>query len=112
MPRRSQRQRRRFQSHSEVSLRPPDRMLEFPTGNGSSDDMGARLPHSNLASRRAYAAMCTFGICELCQHSTEILLRWWHRERHPFCAHLLIESLNIGNAESQLDGASRILYRV
>ena len=53
--------------------------------------------------------MCTFGIDELRQHPTEILLLWRHAEEHALGAHLAVESLDIGNSEAQFDFSRWIL---
>jgi hypothetical protein len=52
---------------------------------------------------RTDAAMCAFRINELGQHPAEILLLGRHGEEHTLCAHVPVESLDIGNGETQLD---------
>src|SRR4029077_4207931 len=51
----------------------------------------------------SHAAVCAFGIYELCQHPTKILLLRWHAEQHALGAHVAVESLHIGDSEAQLD---------
>jgi hypothetical protein len=47
--------------------------------------------------------MCAFGINELCQHPTKILLLRRHAEQHALGAHVAVESLHIGDSETQFD---------
>src|SRR5204862_7486264 len=51
----------------------------------------------------AHAAMCAFGIDELRQHPAEVLLLWRHAEEHALDAHVPVESLDIGDSETQFD---------
>src|SRR5438046_10117925 len=47
--------------------------------------------------------MCAFGIDELRQHPAEVLLLWRHAEEHALGAHVPVESLDIGDSETQCD---------
>src|SRR5207249_4288189 len=57
------------------------------------------------------AAMCAFGIYKLGQHSPEILLVGRHAEDHTLDAHIAVESLDIGDSETQLDSSGWVLVR-
>jgi hypothetical protein len=53
--------------------------------------------------------MCAFGIDELRQHPTEILVLWRHAEEHAFRAHVSVKGLNISDSEAQFDFSGWIL---
>jgi hypothetical protein len=55
--------------------------------------------------------MCAFGIDELRQRPTEILLLWRHAEEHAFRAHVPLESLHVGDSEPQFYLSGRVLFR-
>jgi len=55
--------------------------------------------------------MCIFGIHELRQQTTEILLLWWNAEEHAFRAHVPIEGLYISDSEPEFDFSRRVLVR-
>jgi hypothetical protein len=53
--------------------------------------------------------VCTFGIDELRQQSSEILLLWRNAEEHAFRAHVPVEALHVGDSEPEFDFSRRIL---
>src|SRR5215469_13437800 len=53
--------------------------------------------------------MCTFGIHELRQQTTEILLLWWNTEEYAFRAHVLIKGLDVGDGKPEFDLSRRVL---
>ena len=53
--------------------------------------------------------MCTFGIDELGQPPSEILLPWRNAEEHAFRAHVPVEGLHVGDSESEFDLSRRVL---
>lgn len=53
--------------------------------------------------------MCTFGIDELRQQPTEILLLWWNAEEHASRAHFPVEGLHVGDSEPEFDLSRRVL---
>src|SRR5215472_15546838 len=55
--------------------------------------------------------MCAFGIYELRQYSTEILLLGRHGEQNAFGTHLPVETLDIGDGETQFDSPGWVLVR-
>jgi hypothetical protein len=57
----------------------------------------------------SYAAMYTFGIYKLRQHSTEILLLGGHGELNALGAHVLVKSLDTGDRETPFDLSCWIL---
>src|SRR5262249_19601702 len=58
-----------------------------------------------------HAAVCTFGIDELRQQPTEILLLWWNAEEHASRAHIPVEGLHVGDSKPELDLSRRVPVR-
>ena len=53
--------------------------------------------------------MCTFGIDELRQQPTKILLLWWNAEEYASRAHFQVEGLHVGDREPEFDLSRRVL---
>jgi hypothetical protein len=59
-------------------------------------------PDSDLRGLSADAAIRTFGIDKLRQHSSEVLLPGWHAKQHARGAHVPVKSLAIRPLASRL----------
>ena len=57
------------------------------------------------------AAMSSFAVHELRKKGPVILFRWRHTELNTLRIHLLVELLNVGHREAQLNTSRGILLR-
>src|ERR1700746_214187 len=72
---------------------------------------GIAPPDRELRRLRAHTAMSALGIDKLCQNATKVLLLGRHAEQNTLGAHVAVETLDIGDSESQFDLSCWVLVR-